>query len=84
MSEIASSLDIKPSFLHYLLPPHFASFTQSRSYLEKLHIAEDMYRVVWRVDVVVAAAVELGAAAPIVITLSDRGFRAIQATASGR
>lgn len=51
-------------------------------YLNKLHITEDVHRIVRRIDVV-AATVKLGAAAPIIIAFSDGGLRTVQATATG-
>lgn len=60
-----------------------ASVTQVRGYLDKLHITENVHRIVWCVDVV-AATVELGTAASIVIALSDGGLRTVQTTATGR
>ena len=50
-------------------------------YLDKLYVAEDVHRVVRCVDVV-AAAVELCGAAPIVVVLPVRGLGAVEPTAS--
>lgn len=53
---------------------------QSSLYLDKLHIAEDVHRVVGGVDVV-AAAVELRVAAPVVVVLPVGGLGAVEPTA---
>ena len=54
--------------------------SQPSPYLDKLHVTEDVHGVVRCVDVV-AAAVELCSAAPIVIVLPVGGLRAVEPTA---
>lgn len=54
---------------------------QPSAYLDKLHITEDVHRVVGCVDVV-AAAVKLCGAAPVVIVLPVGGLRAVEPTAA--
>lgn len=59
--------------------PAWDSPCQPRPYLDELHVAEDVHGVVGRVDVV-AAAVELRAAASIVLPVG--GLGAVEATAA--
>lgn len=52
-------------------------------YLDKLHVAEDVHRVVRCVDVV-AAAMELCGAAPVVVVLPVGGLGAVEPAAPRR
>lgn len=61
--------------------PGWDSPCQPCPYLDELHVAEDVHGVVGRVDVV-AAAVELRAAAPKILPVG--GLGAVEATAAGR